>query len=424
MSAFLLFALQAVPGFAQDAGAEDVDADRQDTSLLGQVSTLSPLSPPATASGSAGPVGPPAPPASSLPYSAEVYVGAKVLDMPAAFVAGIQQGLELVYLRKYDEALAHFRELDKAQPSPTGIAEVADTVIWQARMLENFDYRYDKEYWNSSKEAKAAVYASLERPGQDAWDHLLLAGVLGVEAIHTMRQSHYLSALRLAFQAMDHIGRSRAAAPDFIDLQLADGLYNYWRTVVTMSSSMLPDFGDHRARGIEQMARVEREGVFMGPMATLSLAFTWMEEKDWNKAAAACEKNRKAYPDNVINNLVTGMVQIYRRKYQDAIAAFDHVHRVDPSNDRAHYWRGVALMRKGDLDAAKRELHTYLGSEHLEKSQLAYVHYRLGQAHAKAEEYAEAVDFYAKAAKIDGHKGAKRALSRLKERKKAGKIDY
>ncbi|MBX2799298.1 MAG: tetratricopeptide repeat protein [Myxococcales bacterium] len=359
----------------------------------------------------------------NLPYPVEAYRGAEVLRMEPEFVHGIQQGLELIYLRRYDNAKAHFAALEERFPN-TGLKAVIDTLVWQALMLENFDYRYDKQYWASSKQARRALGKAMDIPGNEAWEHLLMGTILGIEAIHTMRQSRYLSALQLAFQALDQIERSRSAAPEFVDLKLADGLYNYWRTVITLNSKLLPDFGDHRQQGIQEMKLVQEQGIFMRPMATLALAFTWMEENDMNKAVAACDRNRSAYPNNIVNNLVMGMATIYKRDYDGAIGLLDHIHRVDSSNMRAHYWKGVAQMRKGDLVPAQQSFERYLTGEYLEKYQRAYAHYRLGQVASRRNNYGDAAQHYTAAIKVDGHKPAKRALDRLKERRKEGSIDW
>ncbi|HHO54112.1 MAG TPA: tetratricopeptide repeat protein [Deltaproteobacteria bacterium] len=359
----------------------------------------------------------------NLPLPYEAYRGAEILKMEPEFVHGIQSGLELIYLRRYNEARDHFARLEEQFPN-TGIRAVADTLVWQALMLENFDYRYDKQYWTSSKQARADLESALATPGNEAWEHLLMAAILGIESIHTMRQSQYLSALQLAFQAMDHIERSRDAAPNFVDLKLADGLYNYWRTVVTLSSKMLPDFGDHRVEGIEQMQIVEDTGLFIKPMATLSLAFTWMEESKMKEAATACARNRRLYPDNIVNNIVTGTVSIYRRDYDGALRVLDHVHEIDENNARAHYWKGLAHLRKGDIEAAKREFTTYLDNEHLEKYQRSHTNYRLGQVAAREKDFRRAADHYEASIKIDGNKSSKRALDRLKQRRRNGNIDW
>ena len=358
-----------------------------------------------------------------LPYSRKVYIGSKALKLDPMFVHALQQGLDMMYERRYNDARDHFAQIEQTFPG-TATRAVADTLVWQALMLENFDYRYDKQYWVSSKAARKDLDAALEKPGNEGWEHLAAAAIVGIEAIHTMRKGSYLSALQLAFQAMDHIEQCRKAAPTFVDLKLADGLYNYWRSVVTMSSKVLPDFGDHRTEGIEQMVLVQDQGIFMSPMASLSLSFSYMEEGDTKRASSACGKNRVKFPDNIVNNLTCGTIYTSSRRYPEAIAVLDRVLQVDAKNDRVHYLKGYALLRSGDHPAAQKELERYLASEHLEPYQRSYAHLRLGQALARQESYPKAVENYKASIKIDGNKQAKRALEKLQQRKKAKKIDF
>ena len=424
MMAWIVGAWLAVAWAAPPTASSDEEgAERSESSPIGSSDELPPLPEIPAEPEEPDSVVPDVGELESLPYPEVAYRGAAVLGMEPAFVAGIHEGLELIYLRRYGAVTKHFVHLEKEYPG-TSIAQVADTLVWQARMLENFDYRYDKEYWASSKQSKRALEAALDEPGAEAWEHLLMGTILGIEAIHTMRQQHYLSALRLAFSAMDHVGRSREAAPDFIDLQLADGLYNYWRTVVTMNSKLLPSFGDERSTGIAQMKRVEQQGIFVRPMATLGLAFAWMEEGNMREAEAACAKLRRSYPDNIINNLVSGIVAIYRKKYDDALARLDDVHRVDPTNTRAHYWKGLAHQRAGSLTNARAAYLRYLQSEHLEKHQVSWANYRLGQVHNREKDYPKAAEYFSAAIRVDGHKNAKRALDRLKSQRKDGKISW
>ena len=360
---------------------------------------------------------------SQLPLPWKAYVGAQMLHLEPEFVYGVQQGLQLVYERKYNEARDHFSALD-TQYTHSGIRSVADVIVWQALMLENFDFRYDKQYWTSSKQARKELEAAIALPGNDAWEQLLWASVVGIESIHTMRQGNYLSALQLAFQAMDAIEKCRTAAPEFVDLKLADGMYNYWRSVVTMSSKVLPDFGDHRVEGIEQMQIVEARGVLVGPLASLSLAFSWLEENDLKRAASSVGINRRDYPDNIINNMVAAMVYNSMHRYPDALEVLDHIVQTDAANDRVHYWRGVTLQKQGQLDPAIAEYERYLTASHLEDYQKSYALYRLGQIYSRKHEYSTAMEKYKAAIQVDGNKPAKAAKERLEERKKEGKIDF
>lgn len=350
-------------------------------------------------------------------------VGAEVLGLPLDYVQRTRRGLELVFHRKYREARRHFRELDADHPG-TGISGTVDALVWQALMLENFDFRYDKQYVVANKEAVKGLELALKDPAHQAWEHFQLAGLKGIEAIHMVRQGTYMGALNRAFEAMDHIQSARKESPDYTDLGLADGMYNYWRTVVTMSSKMLPSFGDQRAVGLEQLHAVEREGIFLRQPATLALAFSWLEERKFKKAAEACERNRSVYPDNVINNLLTGQSYTFMRRYDDAIAIYEHIRKTAPDNRRVYYFYGLALVRKGDTQQGVEMFEEYLSSEHLEDWQISATSYRLGQAKYRLRDFSGAYASYRAAVKANGNKSAKRAMSRMEDQRREGRISF
>ena len=356
-----------------------------------------------------------------LPHPTSAYSGAQALKMDVALIAGIQQGVELVYRRQYNQAIAHFHGLEKTWPN-TALGPVSEALVWQARMLENFDFRYDVEYAAAAKRAKAGLEAAVKIPGNEAWEHFLLAAVVGVDSIHTMRKGSYLSALQDAFSAMDHIQKANALAPDFADLKIADGMYNYWRSVVTLSSNLLPDFSDRRSEGVAQMQLVEARGVFLGPAATLALAFTWLEEGNLKNALSCLQTNRRSYPDNVVNNLLVGSTYLYMKKVPNALAMFDEVLADDPSNRRAHYWKGVAYQTSLEWEKAGTEYKTYLNSEYMEKYQKSAAFFRLGQTYHHLKRFDEAEVSWKSAAGIDGNERAKAALNRLEQARKAGKV--
>ena len=357
------------------------------------------------------------------PYPNIVYVGARALDLEPEYIGRTRDGFAMVFNRDYKGARKHFVTLDQDFPG-TGISGSVDALIWQALMLENFDFRYDKQYQVSNDKALRDLRQALKEPGHEGWEHFQVAGLEGVQAIHMVRQGSYLPALNLAFDAMDHIQAAREAAPDFTDLKLADGMYNYWRTVVTMSSKMLPDFGDRRAEGIAQMEEVQDGGIFMSEAATLALAFSWLEERQYKKALTACARNRRAYPDNVINNLLVGQTYIYTRRFDSAISVFNEIREDSPENNRVYYYLGLAHLRKGAPQVALRHFERYLASDHLEGWQKASGHYRLGQSHYKLKAYGSAEYHYKLSVKETGYKPAKRALDRMKQRRRDGKIDF
>ena len=369
-------------------------------------------------------MGPPLPPAIAAKQAvSSAQRGASQLHMDVDFVQGIQDGLDKVYRRDYPGAKEYFVRFEAKYPN-SAVGSVADMLIWQALMLENFDYRYSAQYWQSSKAARLALDKALTIPGNEAWEHFLYGGVAGVESIHTIRTGSYLPALQLAFEALDQIQKTRELAPSFSDLLLADGMYNYWRSVLTMSSKIMPDFGDKRVEGLSQMKTVESSGIFLGPAATLGLTYSYLEESQYSEALAECQKNRSKYPDNVINNTLTGMTYIYLRKYPDALRLFAEVRKADPTNRRVRYWQGVAQLRAGQTAPAITEFTEYLQSDYLEDWQKAATHWRLGQAYQKDSRFLDADTEYAAATKLDNGSPAKAALDALRSQKKKGEITY
>lgn len=357
------------------------------------------------------------------PYDAAALRGAKALDLDPAYVQAVRDDLQLVFERDYDGARAAFHGLDNRFPG-TGIGSAVDAVVWQAIMLENWDYRYEAQYFEANTKAQAQIEAALDKNPDSGWEHFLLAGMKGIQAIHTTRRGKYLAALQLALDAMSEAGKAREAAPEFTDLLLADGMYNYWRTVVTQSNRFLPDFGDNRKEGLGQMQTVEQQGIFLGPPATLSLAFSYIEEGQMGPALRQCRRNQRVYPDNIINLLVVGQVLTFTHRYDDALATWDHIQRVDPTNQRVLYWRGVTLLRASRSADAIASLQAYLGSGYLEPEHRAWAQYRLGEAYYRQKRYAVAEAAYEAAVKVNGHKPAKAALARMHRMRKDGAIRY
>ena len=293
------------------------------------------------------------------PYSDKVYEGARVLQMDVEFVHACQHAVDLVYQRKYQEAKAAFEAAQKKFPG-SALGPIGKVLVYQALMLENLDFAFEQQYEHAANQARQQLMQALEIRGNDAWENFILGGVLGIDAIHAMRKGNYLNALNRGIEAMKSVNRAKKLAPEFPDLLLGDGLYNYWRTVITRSVKGLPDFADNRMLGIEQLQKVQEEGIFLGPAATFALTYTWLEEGAMKRATASSLRNHRAYPDNVINNLMLGRLYMYRRNYTESLKYFTKVLEVSPKNRRVHYFLTRMYLRQKQLDNAEQHVNIYL----------------------------------------------------------------
>ncbi len=351
-------------------------------------------------------------------YSERVRRGARQLNTSEEFVAGCIEGVEHIYRRNYKAARDTFQRVDKAYPG-AATEEVGQVLIWQALMLENFDFRFIAQYEDAYRRARMELEEALYQPGNEAWEHFILGGILGIDAIHTMRTGEYLKAFNRGLEAMKSVNRAKELAPEFKDSYLGDGLFNYWRTVIAMSSKALPDLGDQRAKGIAQMQAVESEGIFLGPAATLALVFTWMEEGDMNRALESTLKNQRVYPENVVNNLVLGRVYMYMKRHDDSEQTFLAVLQTEPDNQRVHYYLTRLYLRTRDIEAAEKHIDKYLAFD-LDDESRGYALYQKGLIDYRRKNWSQAESSFKEAWKLAKLDRAKRRLDQVKEKQKAG----
>lgn len=342
------------------------------------------------------------------------YLGESWLGISADFIAEAHKGLDLLYLRKYRAALDQFNTLGKTHPGMS-IGPVGEVLVWQALMLENFDFKFEQQYQTSHRKARQQLEEAIATPGNDGWDYFLLAGVLGIESIHTMRREEYGKALSRGYEAIKAVRKCSAAAPEFIDIELGDGLFDYWATVISRTSKMLPDLEDKREQGIEKMLRVEQRSLFLQPPATLALTFTWIEEGKRDKALASALRNHEKYPKNIINALVLGRVYGYNRKFSEAERIFKEVQAIDPKNERSHYYLSRLYMRQAKHAKALAAMNQYLSFENLGAAHRSYALYYKGQIYFRQKDYVQARTWWEASYKVDKNKRSKKRLEKLDE---------
>jgi tetratricopeptide (TPR) repeat protein len=407
-----LLAILLTPFARADDTADTAQQQEQQTDI--QQDTVTGKKPPPIAKPIPAPS--PAQPESGMigMYPATVVRSAKALNVDVAMLNEAYVGVQALYARDYKKAKSTFDGFDAKYPD-TGIAAMGNVLVWQAMMLENFDFKYEAQYQASYRRARQQLEQALQIPGNEAWEQFLLGGLLGVDAISTMRKGDFVKALNRGYEAMKSIERCEELAPDFIDARLGNGLYQYWRSVVTLNSKVLPAFGDHRAQGIAAIQEVEAEGTFLGPAATLALVFTWLEEVEYKKALASALVNYRAYPSNVINDLVVGRTYYYVRDYANSERVFHEVQQIAPENNYVYYNLASLYTSTKDYPRAQEAIDKYLTFD-LTNDFAALGWYKKGNIHYAQQQYKDAEVAYEQALKLDGGmKRAKAGLDRVKK---------
>jgi len=325
------------------------------------------------------------------------------------------KALKRIYARDYKGAREAFSTLQSQHPELV-IGNVGRMLIFQCLMLENFDYRFERQYESHAALALRDIESAQTRPGNEAWEYFLLGGVVGIQAIHEMRKGNYVSAMRKGVEALSALKALESHAPDFVDPDLGYGLFMYWRTVVGQKSKLIPEGEDRRTLGIALIEKVEKKGAFIAPGATLALAYIYMEEGKARKAIGYSQRLNRRYPDNVINGLLHTRLLMRLRRYQKALATMDHVLATDTDNHRVHYYRATTHMRRNEFVEAQAAIDRFL-SFPLESDPRAYGLHRKADIYFRQKNYDQARSFYRQALAVNNYGPSKKRLARLDQMK-------
>lgn len=324
------------------------------------------------------------------------FTGENPIGVPRDMFLFAQEGLELMYQRRYADALAAFEEAGVAYPdSPLG--PIGRAVVYEAQMFENYDFSKERVYYQEIAEAKERMEIVIGRGELQAWNHFMRAALLGIDAMHDTRKSEYLTAFNKAWDALDSMKRVERIAPQWKDVQLALGLYNYWRTVITEEVDYLPSFGDKRQEGLRQMQLAKDEGLLARAPASLALTWTYLEQNDHQKALAEGLWARSQYPNSIINEMTLSRVFRAADRFDDGIDALDRVNRIDPQNKRVWFQYGEAYYKaRKDNTRARQMYQKYLATNPMPEY-ASHAWYRLGLLSKRERKYDDAIGFLEKA---------------------------
>ncbi|HCP44553.1 MAG TPA: hypothetical protein DIU15_00730 [Deltaproteobacteria bacterium] len=329
-------------------------------------------------------------------FSGKGFSGENNIGVHRAEFRAAQEGMELLYQRRYLESLQVFEVAGIDFPdSPLG--PVGRAIVYQAMMLENYDYSWDRAYMTEYGEAKDRMRVALRSDQYKAWNYFLAAIHLGIDAMYQVRKSEYLSAFNKAWDALEYIKKVERVAPQFVDVQLGLGLYNYWRTAITEKASYLPSFGDHRAEGLEQMRLAKDKGLLASAPAAIALSYSYMEQRNWSSALAEGAWANRLYPNNIINQMTIGRVHRMKKDWPAALAIFERILEIDPENKRVWFHIGETHYKsRRNNTEAKKAYNRYMETQpHAEY--LAHTYYRLGLIERRRRHYDAAIDLLKKA---------------------------
>ncbi len=208
----------------------------------------------------------------------------------------LKRGLNLILLQNYNKAGEHFSRLQSDFPKlPFGVLYSAAVSI-----TKSADYAspYEEERVDSLLEMAEELSDSLLEKDMDNIWYIYLKGLSqGYRSYYFALRNDFLGALTNGFSALSYFKKCLDLDPDFYEAYTAIGNYHYWKSDKTDFINWLPLIPDNKEEGIEMMERALAHTSYNKLLIANSLAWIYINEKEYSKAIKISKRILAQYPD-------------------------------------------------------------------------------------------------------------------------------
>jgi len=343
--------------------------------------------------------------------------GARPLGEGSPYHALVLSGIEDVFSGRFPQALETCDRIVAIDPeSPVGHFYRGATYWWMFLVeLEDDEIGHSAEANLDLAIEKGR--ARLDRDPEDLEALFYTGGAYGFRARYRILKRQWWGAAWDGKRGRDLLEKVAALDPEWVDTDLGLGMYNYYVDVLPAYFKVLAvvafiPAGD-RERGLEQLGRAMREGVYARSEARFFL-FDIMKdhEKDYVTALHHARELARAYPENPFFPLLQAIVYTnHLGRWRESIATLESLlEQLETSAFmfaegvavRARYFLAKTYFFRGDNDRARVEFERILASDPDGPTWvLVWTHLRLGQIHDLAGRRPEAVREYRKVLEME-----------------------
>lgn len=279
----------------------------------------------------------------------------------------LQQGIDLIYSLRFDEADQHFRQVIQADPgNPVGYFFRAMTGWW--RVLVDLDSRaYDQAFYDLLEECIQVCDRRLEQDPMDFDAILFKGGAVGFRGRLRGDRGQYLGAASDGLTSLPLLEKSRELEPTNKDILFGQGIYNYFAEVfpekypvVKPIMVLLPS--GNRQQGLQQLRQVAAEGRYARAEAAYFLAQIYrVFEEDKTPALQYLAYLHDRYPDNAVFHRNRARTLVDLGRWSEAVPLYEEYVRRSLAGQTGYhlsgrlealYYLGKSAFRRRRLDEA------------------------------------------------------------------------
>ena len=350
-----------------------------------------------------------------------------------------RSGIEALYNLDYDKAQKDFKEIVTLNPGhPAGpqllAARIWIKTLYESRRLQSSLYSSESfyssgddkvdpkviaEFRSLTREAKRLAEVRLKKNPKDVEALYWLGSTEGLKAsFEEAVERRHFAALKDGNDSVDHHREVLKLDPNFIDVGLTIGLYEY-----VVGSLPLPikvvagitGFRGSKKKGLALVERVAKEGVWARDDAKTLLIILYTREKRYQDVLANARELTRKYPRNYLFRLeaagaLVAQAEVERKAKnieaavkaeREAFATFEDLLRdrsvretVSRVLDLVHFKYGEVLLTAGEDERAAKEFIAATKAERAEPGLVTMAHLYAARAFDLAGKRSDALSQY------------------------------
>jgi len=201
--------------------------------------------------------------------------------------------VELVFEERFTEAHQVANRIIRDFPdSPAGYFFRA--AVFHYQMLHLRNTAFEREFYEAC--ARGTQIGENNRHLGCPWNDFFMAATIGVQGAFDRVQSRLVSSLRLATRAIEIFRElDESQMPDVL---YGTGVFDYWTGANARLLWWMPGIRDNRQRGLANLERVRRNGVFTRFIVNFDLMEMYANESRWSDVKRIANDVLRRYPSN------------------------------------------------------------------------------------------------------------------------------
>ncbi len=311
------------------------------------------------------------------------------------------KGLDNCYHFRWDEAEKTFDRIIKKYPGdPRGYHYKSTVYLWYY-LSTNAKEDYDNfvKYSNLVLEKSEAM---LDKNPDDQDIKYILGTNYSCRAMIFMKAGNYLDAIWASKESESHLSEVIDKDPRYYDAYLGLGLYNFAvdqiPSAFKWALSLAGISGDEK-KGLAYIKTAAEKGTYISVEAQYYLSQILSEAKmDFTSAGTYLKKLSTRYPDNLLFNYSTGVLEI---KAHNLKAAEKHISKILRSGNLkfiqlkafSYFLMGDILFRQNDFSNASMNYEKFLASA-VNKDYTGIAAFRLAVCYEMLDDRKGAVTYF------------------------------